>query len=169
MKISSSVSDSDQIVSLLGRMPLLKMFSPEQLRQVLKFSQVHVYDFGETLIEEGRTDRALFFLIAGSVYVLKDANLLMEFNRVGDIFGEMSIIDGSARSASVVARERVVCLVVDAAFFDDGGGDSEQAMLCQNILFRAIAQMLAERLRRMNEDIIAMRAAAPAGSGSLQA
>jgi hypothetical protein len=42
-------------------------------------------------------------------------------------------------------------------------------MLCQNILFRAIAQMLAERLRRMNEDIIALRAAAPAGSGNLQA
>jgi len=159
MKSSAAVSDSDQIVALLGRMPLLRMFSADQLRQVLRFSQVRVYDFGETLIEEGRTDRTLFFLITGSVYVLKDTAYITRFDRVGDIFGEMGILDGSARSASVVARERTVCLAVDAAFFDDGGGDSQQAMLCQNILFRAIAQMLAERLRRMNEELIGLRAA----------
>ena len=156
MQESSNIKDSEKIISLLSRMPMLKMFDKHQLGQMLQYTKIFVYDFGDTIIEEGQADQTIFILISGTTYVLKNGVYLGEFNTVGDIFGEMSVIDGSVRSASVVAQGRTICLAIDASFIEHAG-NSEQTMLCQNILFRAFSGLLAERLRAMNTENIRLR------------
>jgi CRP/FNR family transcriptional regulator, cyclic AMP receptor protein len=150
MQVSDNVKDTEKIISLLARMPMLKMFSKEQLAQILNFTTIRVYDFGESMIEEGRSDKSFFIMISGSAYVIKNGVHIGEFKTVGDIFGEMSIIDGAVRSASVVAQDRTICLCIDASFIDSSA-NTQQSLLCQNIIFRAIAEILADRLRSMNE------------------
>ncbi len=156
MQESTNVKDSEKIISLLARMPMLKMFDRDQLGLMLRYTKIFVYDFGETIIEEGRTDKTIFILISGTTYVMKDGAHLGEFNSVGDIFGEISVIDGSVRSASIVAQEKTICLAIDASFIENNG-TSEQTMLCQNILFRAFSELLANRLRGMNTENIRLR------------
>lgn len=156
MQESTNIKDSDKIISLLSRMPMLKMFDKEQLGQMLQYTRIFVYDFGETIIEEGQTDQTIFILISGTTYIMKNGVQLGEFNTVGDIFGEMSIIDGSVRSASVVAQGKTICLAIDASFVEHSGS-SEQTVLCQNIFFRTFSGLLAERLRAMNMENIRLR------------
>ena len=154
--MAEATGDEDKIIALLARMPMLKMFEREQLRQVLAYTKIRRYDLGDTIIEEGQSDQTLYFLITGSVYVVKNGVNIGEFSNTGDIFGEMSIIDGSARSASIVAGGKSLCMSISASFFENAGTE-QQTLMCQNILFRAIAQILAERLRTMNADNIGMR------------
>lgn len=156
MQSTASIRDSDKIISLLARMPLLKMFSREQLGHILDYTSIRIYEFGETIIEEGGLERSFFIMISGAAYVIKNGVQISAFDKPGDIFGEMTIIDGSARSASIVAQERTICIAIDAGFLERAG-DTPQALMVQNILFRAIAGLLAGRVRAMNTDCIALR------------
>lgn len=156
MQTTSTIQDTEKIISLLARMPMLKMFSKEQLGMILKYTTIRIYEFGETIIAEGALERTFFIMISGSVYVLKNGVRLSTLDKPGDLFGEMTIIDGSARSASIVAQERTICIGINASFLENAA-DSEQALMCQNILFRAVAQLLAERVRSMNLEIVTIR------------
>jgi len=156
MKSTASIQDSDKIISLLARMPLLKQFSREQLGLILDFTSIRIYEFGESIIEEGSLERTFFIMISGAAYVLKNGVQIAAFDKPGDIFGEMTIIDGSARSASIVAQERTICIAIDAAFLERAE-DTPQILMVQNILYRAIAGLLAGRIRAMNTDCIALR------------
>ena len=156
MQVSDNVKDTDKIISLLARMPMLKMFSREQLVNILQYTTIRLYEFGESIIEEGHSDRFLFILITGSAFIMKNGISIGELKTVGDIFGEMSIIDGSVRSASIVAQDKTICLCIDASFIE-ASGTTPEALTCQNIIFRAMAEILAERLRGMNEQNLALR------------
>jgi CRP/FNR family transcriptional regulator, cyclic AMP receptor protein len=154
--MTDTASDEEKIIALLARMPMLKMFDKEQLRSVLAYARIRRYDLGDSIIEEGGTDKTLFFLITGNAYVVKNGVQIGEFSRTGDIFGEMSIIDGSVRSASIVSGGKTLCLSIASTFFENAG-TTEQTVMCQNILFRAISELLAERLRAMNQENITLR------------
>jgi CRP/FNR family cyclic AMP-dependent transcriptional regulator len=94
--------------------------SPELLRGVRLFSEVddgflenlasefmaRTYAAGETLAEEGESGRTLIVIESGTVTVTVHGE---EVGRLGpgDAFGEMSLIDRSARSATVKAETDV--------------------------------------------------------------
>jgi CRP-like cAMP-binding protein len=94
--------------------------SPELLRGVRLFSEVddvfleslasefmaRTYAAGETLAEEGESGRTLIVIESGTVTVTVHGE---EVGRLGpgDAFGEMSLIDRSARSATVKADTEV--------------------------------------------------------------
>lgn len=156
MQTTSTIQDTEKIIALLARMPMLSMFTHEQLGMILKYTTIRIYEFGETIITEGAVERTFFIMISGSVYVLKNGVHISTLDQPGDLFGEMTIIDGSARSASIVAQERTICIGINATFLESAA-DSEQALMSQNILFRAIAQLLAERVRSMNGELVTMR------------
>lgn len=157
MEASQNAKDSETILTLLAKMPMLKMFTRPQLAQILKFTKIYVYEFGESIIEEGHTGKTIHILISGSALVVKAGVKLGVLDKPGDIFGEMSVVDGSLRSASVVARRKTICLCINTAFIE-GIGTDQDTILCQNILFRAISEILAARLRSMNEENVRLRA-----------
>jgi CRP-like cAMP-binding protein len=157
METSQNAKDTETILALLAKMPVLKMFTRPQLAQILKFTKIYVYEFGESIIEEGQPGKTIHILISGSALVVKGGVKLGALEKPGDVFGEMSVVDGSLRSASVVARKKTICLCIDTAFVESIGADQD-VMLCQNILFRAISEILAGRLRAMNEENVRLLA-----------
>jgi cGMP-dependent protein kinase 2 len=61
---------------------------------------------GEKVIEEGGTDKDVFFVRRGSMIVEKDIGgraVFLSYLPAGSYFGEMALIDGSARTATVKA------------------------------------------------------------------
>jgi len=56
--------------------------------------------------------------VAGNVSILKNGEEIDTLRHTGDIFGEMCVIDGKARSASIQAIDDVTCLATDVSFMD---------------------------------------------------
>ncbi len=67
---------------------------------------INEYSVGETIFEEGSTGRELFVVLDGEVEIAKvnggRKTVIVTLGK-GEFFGEMAVIDGSARSASAIA------------------------------------------------------------------
>ena len=75
---------------------------------------INEYDAGHVIFEEGSTGRELFVVLDGQVEIARvnsaGKNVIVTLGK-GEFFGEMAVIDGSARSATAIAaapRTRVM-------------------------------------------------------------
>lgn len=104
---------------------------------------------GEKLIKQKRENSHLFFIINGNVDILLDNNLVVQLMGGGHVFGEMSLVDFSHASASVVANTKVVAMMFDI---------NKLNLLIEPVyyklkmdLYRSCAEILARRLIHTNE------------------
>jgi CRP/FNR family cyclic AMP-dependent transcriptional regulator len=95
----------------LGRVPIFSDLSPRQLRRVLKVTEDYVYMDGATIVAQGTTSEQLFVILDGSVRVVRGGRTVARMS-AGDFFGEISLLDGGPRTASIVADGPVRCLVL---------------------------------------------------------
>jgi CRP/FNR family cyclic AMP-dependent transcriptional regulator len=67
---------------------------------------INEFDVGAIIFEEGSTGRELFVVLDGRIDVVKldgaTKTLIVTLGK-GEFFGEMAVIDGSARSATAIA------------------------------------------------------------------
>ncbi len=113
---------------------------------------------GETIIQTGANADELFVGTSGSVEVRLrlDANRSQRLDVLfgGMSFGEVAFLDGSPRSADIVAVAPVTCRVIHRAFFNELG---EKHPLLKAKILNRIALQLCERLRQANLEISALR------------
>ena len=155
MKESKFLKDTIQNVEKLLTIPLMKEFETRSLGNILKQSKVHQYDDGETIIKEGDAGPWLFFLLSGEVRVEKDGEDLATLRRKGDVFGEMGMLSDSYRSASATAIGETTCLAMDSSLINKFSPNDKLAFCC--ILYRVLAEVVTERLRKTSEDIIRLK------------
>lgn len=164
---SDYLKDNSTLVQKLRQIPTLELFDEKDLQGALQLSKIRKYEPGELILEEDSYDNWIYFLISGKVRIAKNGKELTILRRIGDVFGEMGVIDGSARSASVYAIDETVCLAIDASYIDRLSGNDKLAF-CY-ILFRVFAECLANRLRLTDEELIkAKEEIARLRSGELQ-
>ncbi len=155
MKESSYLENSDQYIESMKKMAVFQSLKDNHLKEILSLSKIRKYDPGEPIINEGEYGNWMYFIISGQVRVEKHGKKISSLRRTGDVFGEMGIIDGSSRSASVYADEKTMCLAVDASFLDRM--DEADRTTCYSVLYRLFAHILAERLRTANEEIAQLK------------
>jgi CRP/FNR family transcriptional regulator, cyclic AMP receptor protein len=67
---------------------------------------INEYGVGDVIFEEGSTGRELFVVLDGEVEIAKvngaSKTIIVTLGK-GEFFGEMAVIDGSARSATAIA------------------------------------------------------------------
>jgi CRP-like cAMP-binding protein len=78
----------------------------------------------------------------------KDAERVLTYFREGEIFGEMSFIDGLPRSASAYAVEDTTLYIFRRSAFDKMIGDDPKFAI--KVLFN-ISRIISQRLRRTDE------------------
>ena len=149
---SDYLKDNSTLTQKLRQIPTLELFDEKDLQGALQLSKIRKYKPGELILEEDSYDNWIYFLVSGKVRVVKHGEELSVLSRKGDLFGEMGIIDGSARSASVYAIDETVCLATDASYVDRLSGNDKVAF-CY-ILFRVFSEFLANRLRLTDEELI---------------
>ena len=152
MRESDYLMPSGELLHRLKNIPTLSPFDKEDLQILILHSKIRQYAPEERIIEEGRRDTWLFFIINGKVKVVKRGRELAVLDQVGDIFGEMGIVEDSVRSASVYAAEETVCLAANAMDVDRLSGADKFAF--GYVLYRLFSQCLAHRLRRTTERLI---------------
>ncbi|NJB68932.1 CRP-like cAMP-binding protein [Desulfobaculum xiamenense] len=141
-------------LDLLDSMKKMQAFAPlgdRQLATILSLSKIRTYSKGEPIITQGSFESWIYFIISGSVRVERDGRKIGELQGSGAVFGEMGIIDGTERSASVVAHSDVMVLCVDASFLDRME-DVDRAS-CYTLFYKLFATILAERLRQTSDEL----------------
>ncbi|MEI8167140.1 MAG: mechanosensitive ion channel family protein [Chloroflexales bacterium] len=106
-----------QVETVLARVELFADLSPAEHAALATRVAQHVYGCGEVLVRQGDLDDTLFVIVAGRVRVeavhepggpAVQANVL----HAGDFFGEMALLTGTPRRATVIAEEDTTTLVV---------------------------------------------------------
>ena len=103
---------------LLAGVDLFATLPPELRSQVARSAPMAVYGSGETIVREGEDGQSMFVVVSGSVSVVLEPSR-DEVARIerGGYFGEMSLLTGEPRSATVVALGDVVVVEIAADLF----------------------------------------------------
>jgi CRP/FNR family transcriptional regulator, cyclic AMP receptor protein len=140
-----------ELIEKLKNVPVLHSFGKKDINKLLSFSNIKKYSAGENIIEEGSYDNWIYFLINGNIRIIKNGEEIDTLRRTGDIFGEMCVIDGCPRSASIQAIDDVTCLATDVSFMDHLY-DEDKVAFC-SIFYQMIAEVLACRLRETSGEL----------------
>ena len=110
------MSPRDQKTELLKRVPLFARCSAKELKQVAKIADEIDLPAGQVLTREGDSGREFLVLIEGSADVRRGGRKVNTMD-AGDFFGEIALVSGRPRTATVTATSPVRALVItDRAF-----------------------------------------------------
>ncbi|MGC9333953.1 MAG: cyclic nucleotide-binding domain-containing protein, partial [Anaerolineae bacterium] len=133
--------------SHLRGLKLLANLSPSQLEDVSRRLRPVRFRQGEAIIVEGESGRELYFIESGRVCVERvqgaDRVVLDELE-AGDLFGEMALLSGAPRAATVAAVTDVNLWLMSQQDFDD-------LVAAYPTLALALSRLLSERLRSTDE------------------
>ncbi len=146
--------NDQSILSRLQRMPVFDAMDVSQLSHLLKMGRFRRYEAGEVIIAEGDTDQIVYFLILGSCSVNVDGLDLNSISTLGDVFGEMGMVDQKPRSATITAEKPVLCLALDGAFLERMKGFDKLA--AEALFYRIFSEILAARIRAANARILTL-------------
>ncbi len=129
---------------VLRRVETFRPLTDEQVAGLARHARLERYTAGEALVRQGDAGRSLFVVRTGDVRVEKadEGGSTRELARLGPgtFFGEMSLLTGEPRSASVVALGEVQVVVVEKDAFSTLLHDDGQ-------LAQALSEALEERSR----------------------
>jgi CRP-like cAMP-binding protein len=98
----SAMSDSLRAVPMFSELP------DRELRRLAESMQERSYSEGQEILVEGEGGIGFFVILDGSAKVSVGGGDVRTLGP-GDSFGEMAIIDGQARSASITAGDGLRC------------------------------------------------------------
>lgn len=121
----------------------------EHATMVDQFCEKKLFVDTQTIVEKGRPGHSLYIVLEGKARVRVTRDFAIDFDP-GDAFGEICLIDGGVRTASVFSVGRCEVARLDRESFERfQQARPEQAA----ILMRNLAQVLAARLRKTDEMI----------------
>ncbi|MEP6624315.1 MAG: cyclic nucleotide-binding domain-containing protein [Acidimicrobiia bacterium] len=92
---------------LLAEVPLFAELSRAELRRIASVAKIASFRDGATMVEEGALGGRFFVIQSGTAKVTTGGRTRITLGP-GSYFGELSVLDGQPRSASVVATAPVV-------------------------------------------------------------
>ena len=106
----------DRKIGFLQRVPILETCTKRQLREISRITDVIEAPQGEIVVRAGEPGDRFFFIVDGAARIDISAD---RHHRMGPgaFFGEMSLLDGQARSATAVADTPIRLLVIHRCDF----------------------------------------------------
>jgi CRP/FNR family cyclic AMP-dependent transcriptional regulator len=131
--------------SMLAAVPLFEGLSKHQLKQVAKLATLVEHPAGATIVKEGGPGESFMAVITGQAKVQVNGRTV---GRVlpGDHFGEISLLDGSSRTASVVSETPMTLLRIQHENF-------LKALVEDSPLALALMVGLARMIRRIDRSL----------------
>ena len=99
------------IEAVLGTVPLFDGLSTRHLRRVRDIAEQADYMQGATIVKEGTEADAFYVILAGIARVSQKGRKINQL-MPGDYFGEISLLDGGTRTASVTSDTPMTLLII---------------------------------------------------------
>jgi CRP-like cAMP-binding protein len=137
----------ERMITFLLETPMFDQLDPLEIAEVLHIVEVQLYQAGEVIFDEGDPGDAWYVLYKGKAEVIKQTDggeKLISVLGTGNCFGEIAILDGLPRSATIRASEDSVAFRVPRSAFDALLDNDE---LVAYKLLHQMAILLAHRQR----------------------
>ncbi len=107
---------STEEFSFLRNVPIFADLEDKELERIARLGTRQKYKKGNIVVLERESGAALFVIISGKVKVVRTdeegREVILSMFGPGEFFGEMSLLDGLARSASVVAVSKAELFMI---------------------------------------------------------
>ncbi len=92
-----------QTATALAQVPFFSTLSKKELERLAEDTDVVSFAVGQPIVQEGMLGETMFVVLSGEATVLQGKRRLGTI-RPGEVFGEVAVLDGSPRSATVIAQ-----------------------------------------------------------------
>jgi CRP-like cAMP-binding protein len=135
-------------VALVASIPLFATLEPEARQLIARLIRVRRYASRQAVVWEGEPGGALFVTLSGYLKVVttgaEGREVLLNVMGPGEVIGELSVLDGQPRSASVIALEPCQLATIERAPLLDVMRSSPNLAIC-------MVEVLAQRLRNLTK------------------
>lgn len=152
MQETAFLDKNDAMLESLRTIDVLQPFEDQELHKLLEMSKIRKFKEGELILQEGRLDTWLYFLMYGKIKISKKGKEIVQLSNKGEIFGEMGAMDSSRRSASAHALTDTVCLATDMFYIEKLTGTQKVAF--GYVIYRLLAEILSRRLRKTTRTLV---------------
>ncbi|MET0894955.1 MAG: cyclic nucleotide-binding domain-containing protein [Acidimicrobiia bacterium] len=135
-----TVSPTKDDLELVGTVPLFAGLARKAQREVARHFKVRTVAAGKQLTTEGKNGRDFFVVLDGIARCDVGGVTVRRFER-GDYFGELALITGGPRSATIVAETPMTLFILDRRDFTNLLWSSPAMMMR---VLRSIAVRLQE-------------------------
>lgn len=142
------MNKNKDLIPWLKKVYFLENLNDKELLQIAKFCKLEVHPSGKILFREGDEADKFYILVEGNLEIVKSLNnqeyQILAKGGPGDFFGEVALIDGLPRSATIILTEESTTLCILKADFDT-------IVNTQPEVAKAIMHSISTIVRRSND------------------
>ena len=130
-------------VDVLREIPLFSTLSRRHVKRIANLARERRFPTGSVIVRKGQRGETFFVILDGeaTLSLPKGRNVKL---KSGDFFGELALLDGGPRSATVIAKTPVLAMgIARTPFLKLVAGESDLAV--------SLLKALAARLREADE------------------
>jgi CRP/FNR family cyclic AMP-dependent transcriptional regulator len=120
-KLEDARRVSSSKLSVLRQHPMFRDLGTEALDQLCRYAKHTSLKRGATICSKGDPGNFLFIVISGTVKISVSSpdgrNAILNLINAGDLFGEVAVLDGQARTADAIANTNCEIFVLDRRDF----------------------------------------------------
>lgn len=110
--------EQQAIAARLGAVDLFSLLDDQERLQLVTSGRLHLFGAGERIVRQGDAGQSMFVVLGGRVRVtIEPSGHEVAVTSAGGVFGEMSMLTGDPRTATVTAAVDTELLEIDAALF----------------------------------------------------
>ena len=136
---------------LLHSVEVFKNLPQELITKIASIAEYQVFSKDKIIIHQGDQADSFYQIISGSARVFRvsedDVNVTLNTLEPGDSFGEMALLTGEPRSASVKTQEPCGLLVISKQAFDKLAAENPEFSL-------ALSKILSNRLSKGGIELV---------------
>jgi len=108
--------DMEKTIEILEKVPLFTGLKKRQLTSLARIFIDRSCATGEVIVPQGRDGYGFFVIASGKAEAILEradgTQVVVNTFAAPDFFGELSLLDGGPRTASVIATEATQCLIL---------------------------------------------------------
>lgn len=117
------ILDHKKIVEIIDRINFFSEFTDSEKNRISQFyKHITIYKANSCIIQQSEDSTSFHILLCGKAIVTKEyEQKTIHTLHPGDVFGEISFLTKSKRTANVIATEESITLELDKEFLDQMG------------------------------------------------
>ncbi len=147
--LKENLTATSKLIEISSKIPIFKDIPKTILIKILKDIKIIKYQTGEIIIKEGDEDETMYYILLGSVKVVKQ-NKLLTILQNGTLIGEMATLLKEKRTASIISSTNtaIISFKIDFSLFHTDLG------YYFAIIYKNLSIELAKKLLKQNKQLI---------------